>query len=333
MSTSLSRHQQRFQLIFEHSPIAIWEEDLSVVAQLTKKLHYQKILDVRQYLTEHPDVVKKTFRKIKILDVNRAALDLYGAKNKRELIVNFGKTLTVDAVKVLTNEFASLAEGSKYFESEFKSRHMNGQFYYVILRLSVPAGYEKTLSRVIITLQNITEQKKLEKHLKLIAQQDSLTRFLNSRAIMGRLEEELIRSRRYDIDFSCLMVDIDRFKRINDGLGHQKGDQVLKKIASLIKNSLRRSDIIGRYGGDEFFIILTETKPENAKIAAERIRKIVSSFEFKLQKTKTFKLSISIGISGYPSKDIRDYRDLVAKADKALYQAKASGRNCTVVAD
>lgn len=330
--TTMENQQRRFKLIFEHSPIAIWEEDFSAVAKVIRKLKDNGIKDYRKYLLQHSELVKKTFRKIKIVDVNKAALALYGAKTKRELISNFGRTFTHEAVKILIDEFAALATGERYFEAEFKSRRLDGKLYDVLLRVSVPDGHERSLSRIIVTLENITERKRLEQHLKKVAQQDALTKLLNSRAISKRLEEELIRAKRYNSDLSCMMLDVDYFKVINDKFGHQRGDQILKRVASIIKNALRRSDIVGRYGGDEFFVILTETKPENAKIAAERLRKIVSSLNFKLPHSAPFKIATSSGISGYPSDKIKDFRDLISEADKALYLAKASGRNCVILA-
>ncbi len=329
--TRLEEQQERFRLIFEHSPVAIWEEDFSCFARLIKQLKDHHVGDIAKYLAQHPDIVIKTFRQTKILDVNKAALALYGAKNKQELISNFGKTFTAGAVKTLINEFIALASGSRYFETEFKSKTLDGKLYDVVLRVSVPDGYEKTFSRVIVTIQNITDRKRLELHLKKMAQQDALTKLLNSRAISKRLEEELIRSRRYHSDLSCMMLDVDYFKTINDRFGHQRGDQILKRVAALIKNGLRRSDIVGRYGGDEFFIILTETRPQNARVAAERLRQIVSALSFKSSRGAPLKISISVGISGFPSPEIKDYRDLITQADRALYLAKASGRDCVVI--
>ncbi len=331
--TKVRREQERFRHIFENSPIAIWEEDFSAFARLLKHLQKQGVKDLKKYFAEHPAVVIATFRKIKILDINRAALNLYGAKNKRQLDANFGKTFTPGAIKTLSNEFIALASGQRTFETEFKSKTLDGKLYDVLLRVSVPDGYTKSLSRVIVTLENITERKRLEQHLKKVAQQDALTKLLNSRAISKRLEEELSRAKRYNLNLSCLMLDIDYFKVINDRFGHQRGDQILKRVANFIKSSLRKSDVVGRYGGDEFLAILTETSPENAKVTAERIRKLVCAKNFTSHQNAEAKITISIGISGYPGKNADDFKNLIAQADKALYSAKSSGRNCIVLAE
>ncbi len=330
--TEMELEQARFRLIFEHSPIAIWEEDFSSVGQLLQGLKRKGVTNVRKYLTDHPDEVIKAFRKIRILDVNKAALALYGAKSKNELISNFGRTVTKGALRVLIDEFTTLFKGGHFYEAEFKSRTLSGKLYDVVLRVSVPDGYEKSLSRVIVTIQNISEQKRLEAYLQKTAQQDSLTKLFNSRTITRRLDEELVRAKRYNKDLSCLMLDVDNFKTINDKFGHQKGDQIIKQVASIIRNSVRRSDIVGRYGGDEFLVILTETKPDNARVAAERIRSLLMALNFKTRQHTALNITISVGISGFPSANTVESKDLIALADKALYQAKESGRNRIVLA-
>ena len=331
--TDFERQKERFRRIFEYTPIAIWEEDFSAFARLLKKLRAQGTTNFRKYFSEHTDVVRQTFRKVKVIDVNKTALALYGAKTKHELIASLGRTFTKDAARILVDEFSALAEGKNYFEAQFKTRTLQGKLYDVLLKVSVPRDYEKTFSSVYVTIQDIREQKSLERHLKRVAQQDSLTGVLNSRAILNRLEEELIRSRRYHSDLSCFMLDIDHFKTVNDRFGHQRGDQILKKVARIIKDGLRRTDIVGRYGGDEFLVILTETKPQNAKVAAERLRGLVNSFNFSSSRQAPFKITISIGISGFPSEQVKHFKDLVSRADKALYQAKTLGRDRIVLAE
>jgi len=322
-----------YRHLFLYSPVAIWAEDFSAFARLLEKLRRQKVANFKKYFSEHTDIVRKTFRKVEIIDVNEAALALYGAKTQRELISKLDRTFTKDAVRILAEEFTALAEGNRSFEAGFKSRMLDGKLCDVLLKVFVPAGYEKTFTRVYVTIQDVSEQKRLERHLKRVARQDSLTGLLNSRAISQRLEEELIRSRRYHSDLSCMMLDVDYFKTINDRFGHQRGDQILKRVAKTIKGCLRRSDIVGRYGGDEFFVILTETKSQNAKVAAERVRQLIASLAFTSSSRVPLKLRISIGISGFPSEKVKSFKDLISIADQALYQAKKAGRDRVVLAE
>ncbi len=325
-----SYEQERLRIIFEYSPIAIWEEDFSALGELKKILDQKKVTNIRQYLHANIPLVKKTFRKLKILDVNQAAIELYGAKDKEHLKANLGKKFHKEGVAVLIDEFASLLEGQNVFETEFKSKTLAGKKTDVSLKVSVPEVYRKSFKRVIVTIQDISVPKKLERHLRRQAQTDGLTSLLNHSTIRARLEEEFNRAKRYRLDLSCMMIDLDFFKQVNDRFGHEKGNQVLKRCAKLIKKYLRDVDIIGRFGGDEFFVILPETPPDNARIAALRLKNVFTS-EVENKKKPTFIVTPSIGISGFPAKDVKTVKDLIGKADKAMYKAKKAGRNQIVI--
>ena len=318
-------------MIFEYLPIAIWEEDLSILAKLRKNLESRSVMNFRNYLTTNPELVKKTFRQIKIIDINKAAVKLYGAKSKEALISNLGKNFSPDLLNILIDEFASLLEGKSSFESEFKMRATDGTTHDVLIKVAVPDLYKDSFYRVIVTLQDITDRKKLERNLRQRAQIDGLTKLLNHNSIAQRLEQEVLRAKRYRLTLSCFMIDLDNFKSVNDQFGHQKGDQVLKRVATLIKNSLRKVDIVGRYGGDEFLVILPETNPENAKIAAKRIQDLFYSKPFKFQKGAPITITLSTGISGYPRHEVEHGKDLIALADKAMYKAKKMERDRIVI--
>ena len=125
-----------------------------------------------------------------------------------------------------------------------------------------------------------------------------------------------------DAYFTLLMVDIDNFKLLNDTFGHLQGDKVLKEVSKIIKRHIRKKDVLTRYGGDEFVIVLWEIKKEKARLLAERIRKAVKQ-EFK---GFNFNLTLSIGIASFPE-DGRRVGTLLDRVDKALYRAKAKGRD------
>ncbi len=317
----MPREKDQFKWIFEYSPVAIWAEDFSALAKLRDQLKKQKVKNVREYLSQNKDLVIKTFRQIKILDVNKAAVKLYGAKNKKEVIANLGKKVPKGVADVLIDEFATLLEG-RDFETEFKSKTLYGQKHDVLMRVSIPEPYRGSFKRVLVSLEDITPIKKLQAQLKRVANLDGLTGLLNQKAIKSRMEEEVLRAKRYKEKLSCMMIDLDFFKSVNDTQGHQKGDKLLKDVASLLKKSIRKVDIVGRYGGDEFLIILPETPPINAKIPALRIQ--VKMF----QKLRAYPdVTMSIGICGYPCKGVNDFKDLIAKADEAMYRSKSLGRN------
>ena len=153
---------------------------------------------------------------------------------------------------------------------------------------------------------------------------------IRERVIMG-----LDRAKRQGSPLSCLFIDIDHFKRINDTYGHQVGDRVLKDVATRIKGQLRLSDTLGRYGGEEFAALLTHTDRNAALIIAERIRRSIADEPFSANDQYCMSVSLSIGVATTPDDHPMDRigavpQELIACADRALYRAKQSGRNCVM---
>jgi len=301
--------------------------DYSCVGELARQLQRQTVTNVRQYLTEHPNLVKKMFQGIRLKNANAEAMTLLGVKHKGKALTALVTIFTSSAADLLVEQVISLLEGKSAFSGEFRFRTGRKAYQDIAVKVAVPAGRKKRYESVLITLQDISTWKRLERQLRKRAQLDGLTKLLNHNTIMQRLNEELIRAKRYGLSLSCMMIDMDHFKVINDKFGHPRGDQVLKRVATMIKNCVRTVDLVGRYGGDEFLIIMPETKPINARYAAMRIQNLFSSKIFHYQRIISFHISLSIGITGYPSKRIKDFQDLIAMADRAMYQAKKSGRN------
>jgi len=154
---------------------------------------------------------------------------------------------------------------------------------------------------------------------------DSLTNVFNRRYYLERFKEEIERSRKFNYKFSCLMIDIDYFKGFNDRYGHIVGDAILRELSRTIQETIRQIDLIGRYGGEEFSIILSETDKDAAQFAAERIRLAVQNKHIRVY-DEELKITVSIGISTYPY-DGKEIERLIDNADSALYLAKFTGRN------
>jgi diguanylate cyclase (GGDEF)-like protein len=164
---------------------------------------------------------------------------------------------------------------------------------------------------------------------------DPLTEVYNRRYLDGRLDEEVLRSKRYTLELSVLMLDIDHFKSVNDTYGHQAGDVTLSTLGSLIKDDLRELDVVARYGGEEFLVICTNTAIDGAALVAERLRKLIESRPIEIpddsRGTRTIQIRISVGVASVsPSVDSKE--KLVQVADQALYRAKKEGRNRVIVA-
>ena len=147
---------------------------------------------------------------------------------------------------------------------------------------------------------------------------------------METLENEVARSKRHKHDFSVLVIDIDHFKEYNDTYGHLAGDEVLSRLATVFKESVRSCDYVARYGGEEFILVLPEIGPEDGVKAAERIRKKVAKESFAGD-GKPIQVTVSVGVASYP-KDGDDSQSIIRHADTALYKSKESGRNRVVLA-
>lgn len=161
-----------------------------------------------------------------------------------------------------------------------------------------------------------------------LATMDSLTGIYNRAAIEQLILKEIDRSKRYNLPMSLLLLDLDHFKKINDTYGHQVGDHTLQKLVETVSQVLRDHDLFGRFGGEEFTILLPETDLVNGHIVAERIRNIVDKTPIKTG-SKSFGLTISIGLATLNHQD-DDFAELFRRADMGLYKAKQSGRNRVV---
>jgi two-component system cell cycle response regulator len=163
--------------------------------------------------------------------------------------------------------------------------------------------------------------------LEALAHTDPLTQVLNRRALTVRLASELDRARRYDSVLSLLMIDLDRFKRINDSHGHLVGDDVLRDVASMLQAAVRSVDLVARYGGEEFVVVLPETAEPGAVAFAERLRERVAAHVFRSGDRLELRMTLSIGVATFPSPRVDSAEDLFTRADAALYRAKADGRD------
>ncbi len=188
----------------------------------------------------------------------------------------------------------------------------------------------KESNKKLIDLNNILEEKVKEKtkillesneKLTLLASKDALTNIYNRRMLNEYILQETKKSKRHKINLSLILLDIDHFKDINDKYGHKIGDEVLIEISSLLSKNIRQSDIFGRWGGEEFIILLPQTNIKNAYEVAESLRKKIEKHYFD----KVGKTTISLGVSMYNPKD--NILDFIENADSAMYKAKYNGRN------
>lgn len=164
-----------------------------------------------------------------------------------------------------------------------------------------------------------------KKRITLLSQTDDLTGLLNMRAFNLVLEKEIARAARYAQQFTVIMIDVDGLKNVNDRYGHTTGSRLIRIIAQSIKECVRTSDVLARYGGDEFVIMMAHTSTEHARTAAERIRTAVNNTAFDMKGVRIAS-TVSVGIASFPE-CVQDAAEVLDKADIALYQSKQGGRN------
>jgi diguanylate cyclase (GGDEF)-like protein len=216
----------------------------------------------------------------------------------------------------ITNRVAGLEAGADdYLPKPFDENELNARIY---VRLRAKSQQDELL------IKNRQLEDMLTR-VETLAIVDSLTGLFNRRRFETILGNEFKRAARYQDPISCLMIDIDHFKQINDSHGHQGGDIVLREIARLIQASIREVDTAARWGGEEFVVLSPNTPKQSAGLAAARILKAVNDHAFT--GINGGKITISIGIAGIPEASIDTPEKLVHAADLAMYEAKKNGRN------
>jgi len=183
-------------------------------------------------------------------------------------------------------------------------------------------------------LSRVEKELKLQdmmKELKLLASTDPMTKLYNRRYFINISESLLDLAKRNKSETSIIMLDIDRFKNINDTYGHKVGDNVIINLASSLQKLIRKSDVICRWGGEEFIILLADTKVDNTLIIAEKIRIEIENSVISLDNNKELKFTASMGVSMIDTENDVNIDDSINRADKALYEAKEDGRNKVVL--
>ena len=171
----------------------------------------------------------------------------------------------------------------------------------------------------------LKETEHLQARLQHMAMYDALTETLSRRALIQQLEAEIQRARRHSRQFSILMLDIDHFKKVNDTYGHIAGDAVLRELALTLISTTRRSDYVGRYGGEEFMVLLPETPLDKATLLAEKLRKAVSELVVQAEGHTVKNTTISLGVAAF--EDDPSVESFINRSDQGLYKAKNNGRN------
>jgi len=256
----------------------------------------------------------------KITSVSKAFEELTGYKEE-ELI---GKSHNIfrdpETPKEFYENMWSILGRNEKFEGELKNYTKHNEVFWI--KIVIDPMFDDNNKKIGYASyrENITNTKKLE----YISTHDTLTNIYNRGFFNRKLESKIKSSKRYGTNFSLILLDIDHFKKVNDTYGHNAGDTVLIKIAQTIKDNLRDDDLVARWGGEEFVILLPHTELNGALLLAEKLRIIIENSSILPQQ----KITSSFGVGIYTNKESQT--SFFEKIDNALYLAKANGRNCVV---
>ena len=243
-----------------------------------------------------------------------------------EAVGKLSRMMTGEGAQAKVNQdmLAHLARDG-HWEGEMRDRRKSGEWYPAWLSISIVRNADMDITNYVGVFTDNTRRKEAESRLQFLASHDSLTGMLNRSGMMARFAEQIERSRRDNKQLALLFVDLDRFKTVNDTLGHLAGDQLLVAAAERMRQQLRGSDVAARLGGDEFTVLLCE--PQSSGAAAKLAERLIESMShpFTIEGQEMF-VTASIGIACYPA-DGNDAATLLKNADVAMYRAKERGRN------
>lgn len=252
----------------------------------------------------------------------KQAFDVFRQKLNENISIDDCQ-LATDVDDAASHKAEMLAQGYSIFVLKSKEEDLG-----ILLYKGVPDKDRNKFNILAHQFALAIKRIKLYKDLERLAITDGLTEVFTRRYFLERFEEEIKRAAAKKIKLAFLMLDVDHFKMVNDQHGHLTGDIVLKEIGQIIKENIREIDIVGRYGGEEFCVVLPETELEGALLVAERIRRAAEERLIRAYDT-SIRITVSIGVSTYPANG-KQTEELIDKADWSLYRAKSQGRNCVV---
>ena len=268
----------------------------------------------------HEPISDNNIQKIK-LDIRNHFETLVRIKGNNNYV------LRITAPKVLDKKSAGQQETLMHvFVPILIENTINGLIGISGKKLDRQNRIEDILRNVSMKISSVLTNATVHRNTKMLALTDGLTGLLNHRAFHDRLRSEYERFRRYGSYLSLIVADYDNLKVVNDNYGHPVGDEVIKKIGDILRDISRETDVLTRYGGDEFVLLLPQTDAESSYNMAERIRRRIEDTVFTIN-DEQFRCTISIGVATAPDKEINSPEDLLEKADHALYESKRSGRN------
>jgi diguanylate cyclase (GGDEF)-like protein/PAS domain S-box-containing protein len=285
----------------------------------------------RTLFEDSRDAIAITARDGSFLDVNKSMLDLFGYGKEQLMKMKF-QDLYADPADAAKFQHEIERKGSLR-DYEVKLLKRGGKVMHGLFIVTQKRSEDGSVTGYQGIVRDVTAQKMMEEALresekkyKELSITDDLTGLFNQRHFYNQLRAEIERIQRYKHPLALLLLDVDNFKIYNDTYGHLAGDKVLAKLGEVIRKLIRKTDSGYRYGGEEFTVILTETRGQDAGVAAERLRKRFADEIFFPVPLEPVSVTVSVGIAHY--REGEEIASFVKRADQNMYEAKAKGKNC-----
>lgn len=309
-----ARNRQYAEGVFEHSPVSLWIEDFSGIRDLIEDVRARGIMDFRVFLDVHPEFIRQCMSEIRVIDVNRATLNLFGAPNRQVLLQRLPDIFRDEMEKPFKEQLIDLWDNKLFQHREVVNYALDGTERHLLLNFSVLPGHHADWSLVQVALTDITARKKAEAYLEYLGKHDVLTK-LHNRAFysdeMNRLERKSLRP------VSAIVIDLNGLKEANDQLGHEAGDALLRRFGEVLNGVVSAPITASRIGGDEFAVLMPGSDARAAAAMAETIRELL---KINNQFYSDAPISISLGVAtSAPGESIES---TMRRADAAMYEEK-----------
>ncbi len=313
--TALKQAEQRLRSLFDASPISLWEEDYSALKAYFDSLRLSGVTDLQSHLEQHPEVVTVCMGLIKVLNVNQKTLELFRADSKEHLLSHLDQVFRGEMETHFAKELVDLWNGRLAYEQDGINYALDGEALSIHLDFRVMPGHTDDFSWVMVAILDVTARNKAEDYLRYLGTHDVMTGLYNRTFF----EETLQRLEKEGLDpLSILIADLNGLKEVNDTLGHQAGDALIRRAAEVLKASLERGQTVARIGGDEFAIFLPGTDAQAAKVALQRVEMLVG-LNNKFYRNP--ELSISLGAATRQAGV--SLEKVISLADNAMYRSKS----------
>jgi diguanylate cyclase (GGDEF)-like protein/PAS domain S-box-containing protein len=332
----LRNSEAKYRELLENANSAIIRQKKAEEELAEYQLHLENLVDMRteavQRSEEHYRVIYENApigifhctREGRFLDVNLQMSRIFDYPDPAAFLSALASDTVSESqwADFFTNHISTIGISGKWVSFEQSLLVKSGK----TIQVQVMARYVVNADQIEGFLQDISCQKEAEQNLLEMATLDSLTGINNRRKVLEIYHQEFKRSIRYNVPLSVCMIDIDRFKSVNDRFGHETGDIVLSAVAGKICEHVRHSDVCGRYGGEEFLVVFPHTGLGEVYVVMERLRQAVAETIYPVDEASSLKVTISIGIAEL-TPDIETPDALIRHSDQALYAAKAAGRD------